>query len=74
MKYSSLAKTINERLENEHLKHVQMLPYRHDDHLGFKFTSVDTPKLKERVKALCDDYCESLSLVKETPTTLCYII
>lgn len=66
-------KEISERLENEHMKHVQCLLRRYQDQYVLKFVSCDSPKYKEKVKHLCEyDYCESLILIHESATTLTY--
>lgn len=67
-------KVIEERIMAEHLKHVQPLLRKYRGQLAIKFTCCDSPKYKERIKKLCEDYPESLTFVNETKTTLVYTI
>lgn len=65
---------IEQRIADEHLKHVQPLLRIHNGKLAIKFISCDSPKYKERIKLLCADYPESLTLTGETKTTLTYTL
>lgn len=65
---------IEQRIANEHLKHVQPLLRKYKKELAIKFTCCDSSKYKERIKKLCTDYPESLVLANETSTTLIYIL
>lgn len=69
-----LHKTLNQQLNDNRLKSVQLFLIHYDGHMAFKFTCLENSKRKDKVKALCDQYCESMMLVKETKTTLTYAI
>lgn len=67
-------KIIEQRIADEHLKHIQPLLRKYKGELTIKFTCCDSPKYKECVKKLCTNYPESLKPVHETNTVLIYTI
>lgn len=71
---AQIFKIIEQRISDEHLKHVQPLLRTYNGNLAIKFTCCDSPKYKERIKKLCTNYPESLKLVHETNTVLIYTI
>lgn len=71
---AEIFKMIEQRIVDEHLKHVQLLLRRYENNLAIKFICCDSPRYKERIKKLCADYPESLAITNETLTTLTYLI
>lgn len=73
MNIASIFRLVEQRLTEDHLKHVQPLLRMVDGKLAIKFVSCDSPKYKERIKEICNKYfTESLMLIKESKTTLTY--
>lgn len=73
MNIANIFKSVEQRLDENHLKHVQPLLRMFNGRLAIKFVSCDSPKYKEKIKEICDKYfTESLMLVKESKTTLTY--
>jgi len=71
---AQIFKIIEQRIADEHLKHIQPLLRKYKGELVIKFTCCDSPKYKERIKKLCTNYPESLKLVHEANTVLTYAI
>ena len=70
----ALLHSLRKELEIRRMKSVQLLTCTHQGQLCVKFDSVDNDRKRAKVKALADDYCESLALVRETKTTFVYAI
>lgn len=66
--------SIDERLENDRKRHLQAIlgTKRINDERVWciKFLYIDTPKYWEYVEQLLSDYCESLTEIRRTKTTL----
>lgn len=74
MKKANLVRYITEQLKERKMQHVQALLRTVDGRLRIKFVSVDNDKLKDKVKALADELCESLKFYSESKTTITYLI
>lgn len=75
----AIIKSLRNQVDVKGLRHVQMLvgSCRTDDgerHLCVKFLYLDNDNYKKKVKAITDRYCESLTLRKETKTTVTYML
>lgn len=69
-----LIKYIIEQLKERKMQHVQVLLRPADGRLCIKFVSVDNDKLKDKVKELAGELCESLEFYEESKTTITYLI
>jgi len=72
---NAILDSLNDRLERDHKKHIQILTgaKKGEDgqiHVIYKFLFLDAPKYWEYVEGLVADYCESLAEIKRTKTTL----
>lgn len=74
MTRSYLIGYIVEQLKERKMQHVQALLRHIDGRLCIKFVSVDNDKLKDKVKALASELCESLEFYSESETTITYLI
>lgn len=74
MKRTKLFEMLNQRIEENHIKHVQLLLRTKNDRRIARFISCDNNHYKETVKHICDDFPESMKLFDETPTTISYLI
>lgn len=74
MMRSYLIKYIIEQLKERKMQHVQALLRHTNGRLCIKFVSVDNDKLKDKVKALANELCESLEFYSESKTTITYLI
>ena len=74
MKEVNLIKYIVEQLKERKMQHVQALLRHTDGRLCIKFVSVDNDKLKDKVKVLASELCESLEFYSESKTTITYLI
>lgn len=74
MTQSYLIRYIIEQLKERKMQHVQALLRHTDGKLCIKFVSVDNDKLKNNVKALASELCESLEFYSESKTTITYLI
>lgn len=73
MRRIELIESIRKEFVDNKIKHVQILyGVTSKRQPVIKFTSVDTPGLNAKVKEICDRYCESMYLIKETKSTLVY--
>ena len=71
---SELLHSLRKEMEAHRMKSVQLLICTYQGQLCVKFDSVDNDRKRAKVKALADQYCESLALVRETKTTFIYTI
>lgn len=74
MTRSYLIRYIIEQFKERKMQHVQALLRHADGRLCIKFVSVDNDKLKDKVKALAGELCESLEFYSESKTTITYLI
>lgn len=71
---AELIRALQKEIETRHMKSAQLLTCVYQGQFCVKFDSVDNDRLRAKVKALANDYCESLALVRETKTTFIYAI
>ena len=74
MTQSYLIRYIIEQLKERKMQHVQALLRHTNGRLCIKFVSVDNDKLKDKVKGLAGELCESLEFYSESKTTITYLI
>lgn len=74
MPNKNLIEALNRELAVNKLQHVQMLVGMRKGRYTVKFTYVDTDRIRAKLKAITERYCESLELVEEKKTTIIYAI
>lgn len=68
----NLFEQIKKEVKDAHIAHVQVLHTFKNGNICIKFTSVDNDYYKNKVREICDRYCESLYFVSESKTTMIY--
>lgn len=74
MPNTKLIEALNRELAVNKLQHVQMLVGMRKGRYTVKFTYVDTDRIRAKLKAITERYCENLALVEEKKTTIIYAI
>lgn len=74
MRLSKLFQTLNQRIADARIKHVQLLLRTKDGKRIAKFVSCDNDHYKETIKLICKDFPESMAFLEETPTTISYLV
>ena len=61
-------------IETKGLKSIQMVTRTYNHEFCAKFLYIASERQRARLKAIADKYCESMTLVKETKTTLTFAL
>ena len=74
----AIYESLNDRLERDHKKHINLVcGIKEVDgirHMVFKFSCIDRPESWNYMNGLVTDYCESLTEIKRTKTTLVVMV